>query len=407
MCCFSRPIERVSATRIFARPVAASDDGATGRQLLVYGMTLDVSEDVAMILPIPVPAGSDDDAVRFVDMSGCPSFFDALSAIFPAKMQPQSFGSVSRGGAPRPATLVVHDVGEFEASFVPGRRDFDRLDPRFRLPGDVWEQLPAYYDWGFCVFKLRAVRTKGSGFFGMFKSKTTSTGDRKIHPMAFEFPRRDPSSLFFPTVHVHDGTVHPTADFDHELFCQTPPDWEPLMEWERSSQRAGGMLHGADAWTDPAGWMYRRFLKGDLPNRDTYLVEQRLRARTSVCDVFRVRMKANWEHVVDDARKQLDPKVKRWIRVSEAERMRIRESVTAQLGRIFDEKKEAWGLVPFVHDGDYQVFEASNERLEPQEVNVAFAQKPPDDVRSAVQKAVQDAFDRASAEHRITVAPPA
>lgn len=402
MCCFSRPIEHVSSTRIFARPV----EGDGGRQLLVYGMKIDARDDVAMILPIPVPPGCSEDAVRFVDLSACPKFFDALTWIFPS--EPIEGDELpSRGFAPQAAKLVVHDVGDFEASFVPNRRDFDRLDPRFRLPGDVWEQLPSYYDWGFCVFKLRPPRTKGGGLFGLFKSQAKSAGEREIHPMAFEFPRRDAGSIFFPTVHVHDGTVHPTADFDHQLFCQTPPDWEPLMDWERSTQRAEGLIHGADAWTDHGGFVYRRMLKGDLPNRDTYLVEQRLRARSSVGDVFRVRMKAAWEHVVDDARKQLDPKVKRWIRVSEAERMRIRDSMTVQLAKVFDEKREAWSLAAFSFDRDYEVFMASNERIEPQEVDVTFTGKPSDDVREAVQKAVQDALDRASAEHRITVAPPA
>jgi hypothetical protein len=41
-----------------------------------------------------------------------------------------------------------------------------------------------------------------------------------VHPMAFEFPTRQPSWMFFPTVHVHDGAVHPTATFAHRLYAQ-------------------------------------------------------------------------------------------------------------------------------------------------------------------------------------------
>jgi hypothetical protein len=48
MCCFSRPVEHVSNTSIFARPVAK------GRQALVYTIQLNAREDLAMILPIPV-----------------------------------------------------------------------------------------------------------------------------------------------------------------------------------------------------------------------------------------------------------------------------------------------------------------------------------------------------------------
>ena len=51
MCCFSRPVEFVNATRIFARAENAH------RQFVVYAMTMSAKEDLAMILPLPVRAG--------------------------------------------------------------------------------------------------------------------------------------------------------------------------------------------------------------------------------------------------------------------------------------------------------------------------------------------------------------
>src|SRR4051794_5466237 len=185
MCCFSLPVRMVSSTHIFARPLEGD------RQLLVYGMTVEISEDVAMILPIPVRAGAAEDAVKFVDLSSAPAFFDELDQLFPVAV---AAGHLSFGAAPRMAAqsmLVVHDVGDFEASFVPTPMDFSRLDPRFRLPSVVWDQLPRYYDWGFCVFKLKT-KNKPTSFFGLFKGKVEGE-TRKVHPMAFEFPRRDPS----------------------------------------------------------------------------------------------------------------------------------------------------------------------------------------------------------------------
>ena len=151
MCCFSRslPSGAVSLTRIFARPLEG------GRQFLGYGMTLMASEDLAMILPIPVPARSAEDAVRFIDMSPCPTFFEHLHALFPQPPTPVGYAVPGFGPAPASKQLVVHDVGDFEASFAPTLADFARLDERFRLPTDVWASLPAYADWGFCVFKLR------------------------------------------------------------------------------------------------------------------------------------------------------------------------------------------------------------------------------------------------------------
>ena len=58
MCCFSRPVQGVRATEIFARSAAA------GRQFLVYSMTLKATEEVAMVLPLPVKANSDERAVQ-------------------------------------------------------------------------------------------------------------------------------------------------------------------------------------------------------------------------------------------------------------------------------------------------------------------------------------------------------
>lgn len=36
--------------------------------------------------------------------------------------------------------LTVHDVGDFDASFVPELNDFARLDPRFLLDDDLWNR---------------------------------------------------------------------------------------------------------------------------------------------------------------------------------------------------------------------------------------------------------------------------
>ena len=389
MCCFSLPVRMVSSTNIFARPL----DG--DRQLLVYGMTIEISEDIAMILPIPVPAGSPEDAVRFVDMSACPGFFDELEELFPQPEAPDLalLGMPQSRLAPA-SILAVHDVGEFEASFVPTPSDFTRLDPRFRLPSEVWERMPRYHDYGFCVFKLKP-KGKATSFFGLFKGKVESE-TRKVHPMAFEFPRRHPTALFFPTVHVHDGELHPTAEFDHALYCQIDRAWEPLMDWQRSREKSEHLALARE-WVAPETWLYKRELKGELPNRDTTLAESKLRARTALSDLFRVRMCATCEHLVDDGKTELARRVKKWMRVGEAERIRIRDAVTAELASIFAERAADWGVKPFVHDDlGWVVFAACNDRIEPQEVHVAFVQAPSETVLAEVQSAVQAALDRAS-----------
>ena len=161
-------------------------------------MKIKASEDLAMILPIPVLKNIADDAVHFINLENYADFFDDMRNGFPVEpSRTKSPGSID-SEIPK---LAVISVGSFEASFVPSVKDFDRLDERFRLPVDTWDKLPQYKDYGFAVFKLKQ-------------------GHKKIHPMAFDFPSSLRGKLFFPTVHIHDGKVHENAEFDHALYCQ-------------------------------------------------------------------------------------------------------------------------------------------------------------------------------------------
>jgi hypothetical protein len=193
MCLFSASVSFVANTNIFARSLPSD------KQFLVYSMRYQADSELAMILPLPTPASPPEDAVRFIDLSNYPRFFDDMADA----CWPRSRGRVRAAALDSQSTLKVHDVGSFHASFVPRLQDFARLDSRFRLPDQTWEQMPQYKDYAFAVFKLQA-------------------GAKNVHPMAFEFPKRDAQELFFPTVHVHNGIKEPTADFDHALYFQTP-----------------------------------------------------------------------------------------------------------------------------------------------------------------------------------------
>ncbi|MCA9575121.1 MAG: hypothetical protein KC668_06780 [Myxococcales bacterium] len=248
-----RPAVRVSGTSIYVRAEGS-------RQLVVYAMSLASRSDAAMILPLPVRPGTpEDEAHRFVALDGCPDLFDQLELLFAPPMQTLSKGhGLLRAQSARPR-IAVTSVGSFEASYVPSVSDFDRLDPRFRLPPDVWSQLPRYQDYGFAVFKLKA-------------------GDAKVHPMALWFDTRDDQRLFFPTVHVHDGRVHAQADFDHKLY------------WETATPTADTSTEGAAWFEDPEtealrvpdaikarapsvfgdGLVRRRVMRGPFPNEDQW-----------------------------------------------------------------------------------------------------------------------------------------
>lgn len=248
MCCFSREVQSVSNTNIFARSSNA------GRQFLAYSMTIQAKEDLAMILPIPVPSGSPDDAVKFIDLKGYPDFFKDMFTGFPPPPAPKSVG---RSRAPTAAVesakpLPVVEVGEFEASFVPSIRDFSRLDERFRLPDATWNQLPLYREYGFAVFKLKQ-------------------GAKTIHPMAFEFPRANPKKIFFPTVHIHDGKVHPKAAFDHTLYCQvTETESRQVMDWRESPKPASQFMkvNQAKELLVANRHCYQRKIRGQQKNED-------------------------------------------------------------------------------------------------------------------------------------------
>ncbi len=208
-----------------------------------------------MVLPLPVAADSGEKAVTFIDLKNYAAFFTDLRSGFP---MPMSKSLAARGDAPAKTKLEVIQViqvGSFEASYVPTVNDFSRLDSRFRLPPGTWDKLPAYRDYGFAVFKLKP-------------------GAATVHPMAFSFPRADKSSLFFPTVHIHDGRVHGTARFDHALYCQTGPEEQlALTGWVESKSPAWSFMKAdqAKGLIDAERHCYLKELHGNLPNRDTLL----------------------------------------------------------------------------------------------------------------------------------------
>lgn len=243
MCCFTRPVQSVNTTNIFAR------SGAGGRQFLVYSMALKAKEELAMVLPLPVKPGSGEKAVEFIDLSGYKEFFSDLRKGFPVPVTASKSRSYP---PPAAAKLEVVSVGNFDASFVPSIEDFARLDERFRLPPGTWETLPAYRTYGFAVFKLKP-------------------GAATVHPMAFSFPRTNPRELFFPTVHIHDGKLHDKADFDHTLYCQrSPAEGFSLTEWEESPRLALAFMsvEKSRETIDGSAHCYKKRISGRRENKD-------------------------------------------------------------------------------------------------------------------------------------------
>jgi len=206
------------------------------------------------------------------------SFFDQLDALFPAVERPDPFANdlvelAARGSAP---TLQVHRVGAFEASFVPSRADFGRLDPRFRLPDEVLAGLPYDDSWGHAVFKLQ-----GAGA----KSRRSTPARRGLGAWL--------SSLL--------GGRHELAKlarFDHQLYFQAdgdpelqkfmlpafelirpdpsespwPEDFDPRIQVLHRSRGPLGAALEIDALIDPEQGAWRYSLEGTGPNQDLRIV---------------------------------------------------------------------------------------------------------------------------------------
>ena len=258
MCCFAGVGEvHVHGTTIFARLTAP------GTQVLAYQMAYSAKAPTAMILPLPVALPANDSSVRFKSLKEYPDFFRALAHGFPSP-PPRLSWPTKHAEVAAAATLEVQEVGDFVASFVPGVADFKRIDRRFVLAPEVWKKLPAYADYGFAVFQLKELN--GSP-----------------HPIALEFDSRLREQLFFPTVHIHDGSVHEKDTFDHVLYAQASAFDARVDDYDgpNSVDRHTGFVRSQSKvanFTDVAQsqgllaaelLVHKMSLNGLLPNQDT------------------------------------------------------------------------------------------------------------------------------------------
>src|SRR3954470_14903139 len=124
MCIFSRPVEKVFGTNIFARYVREEEivDKFTRKiinhQFVAYSMNFAAAGELAMVLPIPVDSKrNNEDAVEFINLEKYSDFFKDLGKAFEPTFL--SDGLVTRSatlGIPK-SILTVHTVGDFDASY--------------------------------------------------------------------------------------------------------------------------------------------------------------------------------------------------------------------------------------------------------------------------------------------------
>lgn len=407
MCCFSRSVRFVGSTKIFARGLP------DGRQALVYAMNVELEHELAMILPLPVPPGTGDDAVDFVNLEGEERLFDQLEAAFPDMTF--GFQPAARALGPQPQSakkLEVFDVGRYEASFVPSAGDFARLDERFRLPAGFLAALPAYADFGFAVFRLKPER----GLLGTVKRQS-------VQPMALSFPRREPRALFFPTVHVHDGKVSPQATFDHALYCQADGLLEATLGWTRSKAALGQFVPGARSLSlvDAARGGFAQALWGELRNADVWLrepkgVELSDLSGAGECHSFKINATAayaiGWEGTERAAWSESASlrlaELCRGVRAGLAELEMSRRAawrlglLSAELPAHFMNGSQLWTGTSYMDGTRVQVgggparirFAPFGKRVEPQQVTLGFAQLPDQEEAAAINAELARLLER-------------
>jgi len=419
MCCFSRAVRSVSGTQIFARALAGD------RQALVYAMRVALDEPLAMVLPLPVVPGSGDEAVRFVDLSGYPKFFEDVERAFPARERTASFG-LQAARANAPAKLVVHAVGDFVASYVPSPADFTRLDERFRMPPNVFASHAELADYGFAVFQLAphaltpAPPKRWFEFWRSSPGGDAAAPEQGVHPMALVFPSRRPRALYFPTLHVHDGAKVPArATYDHALFCQSSdPVLTKTMAWRATDDRLGAFVDAkrAHGLVDEAQLAYRSSIIGEVANRDHWFEPPACRAESLAirgthftCDLAAL---SAYEH--DDS----DRKTTARTRLDE-----LSAGLARELAALVATHGEAWSLIElagtsppdaWLSNWEPHVFKVGPEKLAPgtpgpftiqvpsesprvetQNVCFRFARAPSRDDILAIRKAMSAAFERA------------
>jgi hypothetical protein len=163
-----------------------------------------------------------------------------------------------RGFCAAGGSLKVHDVGQYVASFVPSLAYFAKLDPRFRLSLETARSFSAYRGFGYAVFQLKE-----------------SANESDFHPMAFRYTPADSKTLFFPTVHIHDGgSYRDRAEYSHYLYAQpeiaADRNWwskSDLLPSKQLVEKSNGLVH-------PDRHLYKALVFGIHPNHDYILTSQ-------------------------------------------------------------------------------------------------------------------------------------
>jgi hypothetical protein len=216
-------------------------------------------------------------------------------------------------------------------------------------------------------------------------------------------------------VHVHDGTVQPTAAFDHALYCQPGPAIAATFGWERSDRPAGRFCDAARSRgvIDGEAPCFRYLLMGPGPNQDTLLVPPAV--DPALLDVrrelFRLQVRARSAYFDSPA----EP-YRTWHRTARQHMAAISRGLAKGLGPLLAARTAEWGMIPYdeglpevIQSADQVLapfspdpgdrpcrltFFVSSARVEPQEVALCFARLPDKERRDAIAGELRRLLDR-------------
>ena len=252
-----------------------------------------------MILPIPTPVGVAEDAVAFVDLSGAADLFARLDALFPVMLEPgDGAEQVAAGrrvlaGPPgrRVQRVVRATAGRLRAARSGAAPARAGVGPAARLR------------------RLRLLRVRAARAGGAAAGAGHSAAGAEARGAGC--PRGPSDGLRVPAPRPgrsssdrarHDGAVHAKATFDHTLYLQAPEaeagaiDWA----WEVSSSVAGRAARDAEAMVAADAHVFRRKLRGTLPNRDQVIAVDAEARRTRIVGPCAVQLDEPW-HAADAA----------------------------------------------------------------------------------------------------------
>jgi hypothetical protein len=248
---FSTPVRVASTFNFFARANA-------DHQFLACNFRYEAAAAFTLFLPLPTPPETPASAVRFINLAGYDELFSDMRRGFPDLTRDTGKLSFTDRLLEKVRDWLDLDTTQIEFAFFPNRTVLAEMRDSWPVSDAVWPALEPYAECGLVGLKLEA-------------------GANRLPPVAFEFPRRDPDELTFPTAHNLPQSA--AATLRHALYAQTSKrslQWRMSISAEDDRPLRAREFVKADrtlGLIDPDQPIVSRRLVGAADNVDVRLIE--------------------------------------------------------------------------------------------------------------------------------------